>query len=163
MRERFSYVVKALFSRQYLKLFIPLSLLYLIMMYFVYDYMYQGEVLHFYETFSLWYAVSFSILTIVISILFGALLTLIVMKFREVKKKSLGVGTLGIFIGSLTAGCPGCVFGLFPLFAGIFGFGAGTTIAIMPLNGIELQLLTILLFVLSILFLSKEVDLTCKV
>ena len=141
-------------------LFALLSLPYFL--YFIGTQVYiYGNPFQFFNTFPGWYTYSYTFLSLVSSILLGILVTLIVAKFHEVRAKSLGLGATGVFIGALAAGCPGCFFGLFPIVAGMLGIGG--TLAILPFNGLEFLLLTVLLLVGSILLLAKEVDLTCDV
>lgn len=107
------------------------------------------------------YSVPFSIFTILLSIAFGVAATLFVVKVREIRLKSAGFGLTGILLGGLAAGCPGCYFGLFPIFLSLFGISA--TLAILPFNGLELQILGTVALGFSILTLAKESDVACEV
>jgi len=62
--------------------------------------------------------------------------------------------TPGWFIGVLGGACPGCIVGLFPAVLGIFG-GAAAGLDILPFNGLELQVGSAALLIMSVWFLSK--------
>lgn len=158
---RLSHIREVLSSRPSSRIVWPLSLIYLLATIATYWYIYRGDLSQFYGGFHLSYTVAFTILTVLISALLGILLTLIIAKIREVRIKTLGAGVTGVAIGALAVGCPGCIFGLFPLLLGFLGVGG--TLAILPWNGIEFQILTVILLCVSILSLGKESDVTCKV
>jgi len=64
-----------------------------------------------------------------------------------------------IALSLLASGCPGCIAGLFPAFLGIFGISA--SLGILPLYGLELQLISIILLAISIWYLTKPI--VCKI
>jgi hypothetical protein len=138
----------------------PLSLLYLCIAFGTILYI-HNSLPAFYKGMYASYTVPFTILTIITSIQLGVALTLIIAKIRELRAKSAGLGIVGIAIGSLAAGCPGCFFGLFPLFLSAFGISA--TLAILPFNGLELQTASAIILGLSIYTLGKETDLSCEI
>jgi hypothetical protein len=107
------------------------------------------------------YTIAFTIFTILLSVLFGISMALIIAKFREVRLKSAGLGLTGVLFGSLAAGCPGCFFGLFPFVLSFFGISA--TLAILPYNGIELQVVAALALCFSIVTLGKETEIVCRI
>ncbi len=121
----------------------------------------------FYTVFS--YLISFNpkfvipslILNLIVAVLIAINVNLVYSKFREIRKiKSTPALTFfGAFSGMLGGLCPGCVTGLFPLIASIFGISLG--LASLPFKGLEFQALAILLLVISISFLTKEG--TCKI
>lgn len=160
IKSRFSHIRAVLTERKNFLLFLLFSLLYVLGTVLLYTYIYNGNPTYFYSHFHAVYTVSFTLLTILISLLLGTLLTLVVAKVREVKAKSLGVGVAGVVFGALAMGCPGCIFGLFPLLLGVFGIGG--TLAILPFNGIEFQIITVILLCISIFLLAKETDLSCS-
>lgn len=161
IKQRLEFVRKTLSTRPHRLNVIPLSLIYFIIIGIIHAYIYNGHPFQFFHTFPVWYTALYTILTLITSVLIGVTLTLIIAKIKEVKSKSLGLGVLGIAAGSLAAGCPGCLFGLFPIVLGFFGIGG--TLAIMPFNGIEFQALSAIFLLGSILSLAKETDLGCKV
>lgn len=156
---RFAHIWTVLSDRKNRLFLIPFSFLYALGTLALYTYIYNGRPLSFYSHFHATYTVSFTVLTLLISLLFGILLTLVVAKIREVKMKSLGVGMTGVVFGALAMGCPGCIFGLFPLLLGFLGIGG--TLAVLPFNGVEFQIATVILLSISIFLLGKETDLSC--
>lgn len=159
MKDRLAFLGSVL--REYWFPLIPLSSLYLAANVALYAYIFNGDPLQLYRSYPLSYTVPFTAFTALISILTGILAVLIIAKLREVRAKTLGLGATGLLFGSLAAGCPGCVFGLFPLLLGFFGLGG--TLAVLPLKGIEFQIVTVVLLGIGIFSLSKEADLTCEV
>lgn len=159
--QRWEHTRTVLRKKPYRVLIWPLSLLYLVANYFIYRYMYNNNILDFYTAFPPWYTTTFTTLTVIISALFGLVITLFIAKIREVRMKSAGFGIAAGLFGGLAAGCPGCVFGLFPVVAGALGFGGGLTLAVLPWNGIELQVLTALMLLVSLFFLAEETTITC--
>lgn len=105
------------------------------------------------------YTIPFTIFTILLSAAFGIAAMLFIVKLREIRLKSAGFGLTGILFGGLAAGCPGCYFGLFPVLLSLFGISA--TLAILPFNGLELQVLGVLAMALAIVTLAKETAVTC--
>ena len=94
-------------------------------------------------------------------------INLVIHKFKELKnmskKGSAGagsVGMLGIFAGVLGGACPGCLIGLFPALLGIFGI-AGTSLVILPFNGLEIQAAAVVFLLIGAFYLTKPI--TCKV
>lgn len=139
----------------------PAMLIYFALMLAVYSYIYNGNVLAFFNGFPLWYTLGYTVMILVTSILLGVLLVLFVAKIREVRAKSLGLGVTGLVFGSLAAGCPGCIFGLFPILLGMFGIGG--TLAILPFNGLEFQMLTVAFLLAALYFIARETDVSCEV
>lgn len=89
---------------------------------------------------------------IIISILFGTLISLILYKSKlnMSGNKKVGLfGGIGIFIGALTPGCVFCGIGL----ASMLGIGAGA-LAFLPYEGLELSVLSIGLLSFAILKIS---------
>ena len=160
LNKRAQHIHTLLSGGYYALLLIPLSLIYAVFSFSTVIYI-HGGIEAFYKGMYPSYTIPFTLLTIIISLLMGITLTITIAKLRDVKLKSAGLGAGGIIIGSLAAGCPGCFFGLFPLFLSMFGITA--TLAILPFNGLELQALCIPLLVFSIWELGKETELTCKV
>lgn len=158
---RLSHIREVLSARPFSHIVWPLSTIYLLATIATYGYIYEGDLLLFYSTSHLPYTVAFSVLTVIISALLGILITLVIAKIREVRMKTLGAGVTGVAVGALAVGCPGCIFGLFPLVLGFFGVGG--TLAVLPWNGVEFQVVTVALLCVSILSLGKESDVTCRI
>lgn len=94
-------------------------------------------------------------------------INLVTRKFKELnsmsKHGSAGAGGIGIFgiVGGLLGGaCPGCLVGLFPAVLGIFGV-TGTSLSILPFNGLEIQAVSVGLLLIGVFYLTKSA--TCKV
>lgn len=91
---------------------------------------------------------------IIISILFGMLISLIFyrLRFNISGNKKVGLfGGIGIFLGALAPGCVACGIGL----ASVLGIGAGF-LAFLPYEGLELSILSICLLGFAILKISNE-------
>jgi hypothetical protein len=105
-----------------------------------------------------------------ISILFFVLLVaglialninLMILKFKEIRgfsKKGSGLTMLGVFGGLLGGACPGCIIGFFPAFLGLLGISA--TLSILPFYGMEIQAVSAVLLMVSVVYLTK--DNVCK-
>src|SRR3989344_174665 len=97
------------------------------------------------------------ILSVIIAVLIAININLIIMNYKENKRLNVKLTPIG-FIFGLSAGiCPLCITGLFPFLFSLFGF----SLSILPFQGIELQILSILILLISINFLLKENKL-CK-
>ncbi|MBI2045774.1 hypothetical protein HYT23_06960 [Candidatus Pacearchaeota archaeon] len=102
--------------------------------------------------------------SLVVSLLIATNVSLVIMRFREMKMlgilgKQGGVTGIGVFGGLLGGACPGCFAGVFPAFLGLFG--ATVTLNILPLYGLEIQLLSAVILLISTFYLTK--DITCRV
>jgi hypothetical protein len=95
------------------------------------------------------------------TIFVGITFTLAYVRFKEVGIITPHV-TITSFFGSffalVTGACPGCVSGLLPVVAGIFG--SSLNLNSFPLYGLEIQILSSLLLLFGVYQLSKEV--VCK-
>jgi len=103
------------------------------------------------------------ILTLLISILLGLWLTLMFYKFQCLKKIDLnhsGTSFLGFLLGIFGTGCAGCSFTLFSYFLSFFGLALG--LARLPLQGLELKILSVILLLISNYFILNNVNSVCK-
>ena len=107
------------------------------------------------------FVIPFLLFTLIVAVLVGISINLVILKFRELRtmSRASGITAAGIFGGLLAGACPGCIVGLFPAFVGLFGISAG--LGILPLFGLELQLISVALLLVAIFFLTRET--TCKV
>lgn len=99
-------------------------------------------------------------LMIIIAILFSINMMFVFYTFSNIKQYAHQTGT-GIFsaaIGLLVAGCPACTIGILAL--AIPYIGAVITLPILPLKGIEFQLIGIAVLIMGLHFLAK--DLSCE-
>jgi len=95
------------------------------------------------------------IFTFVIGFLVSLNAVLIYIKYKERKKcKGVGLASAGSVGGLIVGVCPLCVSGIFPLVLGLAGisFSFGT----LPFQGIEVQVLVILILYISYRRLSKN-------
>lgn len=101
---------------------------------------------------------------IIVPFLVALTVNLSIMRFKElgISRKGSGsfLGSLGAFGGLLGGACPACIAGLFPAFLGLFGV-VGFSLNVLPLMGLEIQILSSGLLTWSILLLSKEP--VCKI
>jgi hypothetical protein len=154
-KERIRKIKKAIFSWPHNLIFILIVLAYLALT------VYSNEL---YITFIniLGYRKSF-LIPFLISQLFIALLVpltinLSILKIKEVQKiNSIITGTsssfLGTFFGVLGGACPGCFAGLLPTILGIFGISF--SLIDLPLQGLEIQLVSIALLMFSTYLLTN--------
>ena len=95
-------------------------------------------------------------LTLAIGALIAFNSVLIYIKYKERRKckKEVALSSAGA-IGGLVAGiCPLCVTGLVPLILGIFG--VGFSFASLPFQGIEVQVLVVIVLFVSLINLSRK-------
>ena len=103
------------------------------------------------------FAIPFVLFNILIAGLIAVNINLIIIKSKEFKllnNKESSLTFLGVFGGFLGGACPGCFVGLFPAFLGLFGITA--SLSILPLYGLEIQIASALLLILSIYLLTKN-------
>src|SRR3989344_2486293 len=157
---RLQKIKSILKQKSYFRLSLISSLLYLIFSTYLIYYFFNGFYLFF--NYSIRYYPSLNILfTIILSFLFGINLSLIIFRFKEIKKYNNESGT-GIFTSVLSlfsAGCPVCSFTILSFL--IPGLSATFSLAILPFKGLEIQLLGIALLLIGIFILTKEN--VCKV
>ena len=115
--------------------------------------------------------------TIAIAALFGINLATVVYFFKRTRlsqgfgrqaragfgKQNLVAGFGGILSGALGVGCAAC--GSFILTTTLSSIGAAGALAILPLRGGEFGILSVILLVLSLIFISKKIaaPLTCNI
>lgn len=94
--------------------------------------------------------------SLVIAALVACTAVIAYLKYKERKNchKATAVASVGT-IGGFAAGlCPVCLSGLLPI---IFGFfGVSFSFAVLPFNGLELQVLVIVLLTLNFRYLAKK-------
>jgi|TARA_B100001971_G_C18201454_1_gene544858 hypothetical protein len=111
---------------------------------------------------NLLYGTFFVIFNIFIAGLIAVNINLMVLRFKELKSINngeKGLTSFGVFMGVLGGACPGCFVGLFPAFLGLFGVTA--SLSVLPLYGIEIQIVSALLLIGSAYLLTN--DATCRV
>ena len=106
--------------------------------------------------------ITFIFINIIIAILFGIIINLLRKRIKDSKeiRQKIGLAPVGVFLGILGGACPGCVTGLLPLILSLFGISF--SLLSLPFNGLELLLLSIILMIVSIYYLTKE-QRVCKI
>lgn len=81
---------------------------------------------------------------------------LIYVKYKERKKckKELSLSSIGAIGGLVTGVCPLCVTGLIPLILGFIG--VSFSLASLPFQGIEVQVLVVIILLVSLINLSRR-------
>jgi len=162
IKERFDKVKKAVFGKPYRYYFIVVFLLFFAFNIWVNQtYLTGPEVL--FHSYRVSFLIPFLLFNFLIVLLVPLVVNLSIMKFKDLKEVSTAtggsVGILGIFSGLLGGACPGCFVGLFPAFLGLFGITA--SLSVLPFYGLEIQVLSIVLLMISVWLLTRET--TCKV
>ena len=140
-------------QKKFLRIFLITFLVYLTLSVFLINYFFLGFYLFFKQTS---YAIFNILATLILGFLLGINVVLIFYRFKEIKKYNNESGT-GIFSSVLSlfgAGCPVCSFTILSLI--IPGLSTGFSLAILPLKGLEIQIIGIIILLLSIYILTKE-------
>lgn len=158
MNSRIEKIKEVVFTIPYIYSFITVFILYLIINFLVNDLYVTAPVLF---NFNLNIVIPLLILNLLIAILIGINVNLIWLKFKEYRKinKEQGLTFFGSFMGLLGGACPGCFAGLFPSFLGFFGIAA--SLSIFPFYGLELLVISAVILIISIMFLTNEY--VCKI
>ena len=104
-----------------------------------------------------WFKLGISLiltLTIGVLIAFNSVLVYIKYKERQKCKKEIALGSVGAIGGLVVGVCPLCVTGLVPLVLGLIG--VSFSFASLPFQGIEIQILIVIILALSLFNLSKK-------
>lgn len=97
-----------------------------------------------------------AILSLMIGLLIAINAVITYMKYKERMdcKNSVGLTSIGTIGGLATGVCPLCITGLFPLIFGLFG--VTFSYATLPFQGIEIQVLVIVILFVSLLLLIRK-------
>lgn len=110
-----------------------------------------------------WYAISFVLINlIIIPTLVSLTLIMSIEKIRDIGYISAKKGIAPFFatFATLVGGaCPGCFVGLFPALVGIFG--STLTLASLPLYGLEIQIASGVILIISLRYLTRNT--VCKI
>jgi len=104
-----------------------------------------------------WFKLGISLiltLTIGVLIAFNSVLVYIKYKERQKCKKEIALGSAGALGGLIVGVCPLCVTGIIPLLLGLIG--VSFSFASLPFQGIEIQILVVLILLFSLINLSKN-------
>ncbi len=150
-------MIRTVFKKQYVYSFFLIFFLYLffniILSQFYITLQYIPRYL---ETIQWWKLIAAGILTLIIGFLVSLNVLLLYFQFqqrRHIKKQSVivSIGTVG---GFATGVCSACVAGFFPFLLGLFGISF--SFLSLPFQGIEIQVLIIVLLGVNSYFLDKE-------
>lgn len=147
-------------QRKYLIITVSIAILYVLFSLYLLNYFFIG-LINFFKYDQLWYVISNLILTFIVAFLLGINIAVNIHRFAELKQfsRSSTVGIFGSFFSFLGIGCPSCSLSiatsLVPSLGTVFVLG------ILPLKGLEIQIVSILVLLLSLYFLTK--DNTCKI
>ena len=152
-------MIKQVFKKPNLYLFIFIFLAYLILNIFISRFYITVQYIPYYLETIKWGELLISgLLAAIIGILIAVNMTLIYIswKRRMKMKKQTFLASLGVLGGLITGICSACVAGLFPLLFGLFG--VGFSFLSLPLKGIEVQLIVLALLIINLYFLRKPND-----
>lgn len=97
---------------------------------------------------------------ILISLLTGLLFTIMIYRVQSMRKITGQLslfGVMSLFLGVFIPGCAACSVGVL----GFLGI-TGAIIGFLPFKGFELQILSIVILIFSILYMSKNVSYSCN-
>ncbi len=155
-----SFFEKAFFllkKKRYLLLFFISSISYLLLSLMLIRYFYVG----FDQFFITGYMAYVTLLvTCIIAFLFGINMAFVVYTCSNLRKyaNQAGIGVFSFVISLFIAGCPACSLTLLSLI--IPYIGAAISLPLFKLKGLEIQLVGIMLLIISLFFISK--DLECR-
>lgn len=72
---------------------------------------------------------------------------------KMISKKGSVFSIIGTFFSLLGGACPGCFVGLFPAFIGLFG--ASFTLSNLPFYGLEIQVFSVVILIISLHYLTR--------
>ena len=156
--KRLEKIKKVTLTRPYIFYFIFIVIAFLIVNYYANQLYVTASTLF---TYNLAIIIPYLIFTVFIALLIGININLIILKFKEIKavNNQSGITALGVFGGLLGGACPGCFVGVFPAFLGLFGITA--TLSSLPLFGLEIEMASVALLVVSTVLLTR--DNVCKI
>lgn len=149
--------MKRIFKKPYIYFFIIIFILYLVLNVFISGFNDTVPLIIIYASTINWLKLGISlILTLAIGFLV-ALNTIYIYILHKERKKCkegnvlAGAGSVG---GLIVGVCPLCVTGLVPLVLGLFG--VGFSFASLPFQGIEIQILVVIILLAGTYFLKKR-------
>lgn len=111
-----------------------------------------------YSSFDFWYSTFFIFINFLfVPLLVSLALNLSFDKIMDLKYVAKGRGMfsfLGIFGTLLGGSCPSCFVGLFPAFVGLFG--ASFTLSNLPFYGLEIQVVSSIVLIISLHYLTRD-------
>ena len=146
-----------IFKKPYIYFFIIIFVAYLLLNVFISGFNKTIPLIIIYASTVNWLELGISLaLTLIIGILvaLNSVYVYILYKERKSCKEGKTLAAAGSIGGLIVGVCPLCVTGLIPLLFGIFG--VGFSFASLPLQGIEIQVLIILMLIISLYMLNKR-------
>lgn len=102
------------------------------------------------------YVVTQVTLSVLVAVLFGLNLGFIVVQFHQRRiLKMCSVSGAGTLVGTLALGCPVCGTGILASLLAVFGIEGG--LALLPFEGIELKVLSIILLGVTLVWSAKRI------
>jgi hypothetical protein len=157
-KRRLGRIKTAITNKPYIFYFISVFIIYITINIIINKFYETTDV---FTTLATWFVIPFLFFSfLLIPFLVALTVSLIVLRIKEsgIGSKVGSVATAGVFGGLLAGACPGCFVGLFPAFLGLFGLTA--SLSVLPLYGIELQVLSVIFLIFSIYLLTK--DMVCE-
>ncbi len=149
--------MKRVFKRPYLYWFIIIFILYLILDIFISGFYNTLPLIFKYSKTVNWFKLGVSLfLTLLIGFLVALNSIYVYVLYKERKQCGEGKALAGVgVVGGLVVGvCPLCVTGIVPLILGIFG--TSFSFASLPFQGVEIQVLVIVLLIMSLWMLRRR-------
>ena len=149
--------MKILLKKPYIYFVILILLVYLLLNIFISGFYNTIPLILVYAKTLNWFKLGISIfLTIIIGALIAFNSVLIYVKYKERKKckRELSLSSACAIGGLVTGVCPLCVTGLIPLILGFIG--VSFSFASLPFQGIEVQVLVVIILLMSLINLSKK-------
>ena len=149
--------MKILLKKPYIYFVILIFLVYLLLNIFISGFYNTIPLILVYAKTLNWFKLSISIfLTLIIGALIAFNSVLIYVKYKERRKckKELTLSSAGAIGGLVTGVCPLCVTGLIPLILGFIG--VSFSFASLPFQGIEVQVLVVIILFVSLINLSRK-------
>ena len=145
-------------QKRYKLIFLVSSVFYLFLSLILIRYFYVGFQKFFQQG---WLAYADLLVTLLIAFFFGINFMFVVYTFLNLKRyaNQAGIGIFATVISFFVAGCPACSLTLISLVVPYVG--AALSLPVFPFKGLEIQLVGLLIMVVSLFFVSR--DLECKV
>jgi|SRR3989344_4716377 len=149
--------MKTIFEKPYIYFVILIFLVYLLLNIFLSGFYNTIPLILVYAKTLNWFKLGASLfLTFVIGLLIAFNSVLIYIKYQERKKckNEMALSSVGAVGGLVIGVCPLCFIGLIPLLLGIAGISF--SLASLPFQGIEIQVLVVIILLASLINLSRK-------
>ncbi len=159
-KQRIKRIKHILQERKYFLIFICIAIAYTLLSLYLINSFFAG-IENFLNYDKLWYVLLNFAAIAIVSFLLGLNIALNIHRFNEMKtiSKYSTIGIFGSFFSFLGIGCPSCSLSIASTL--IPSLGSFIVIGSLPLKGLEIQILSIAILLLSLYFVTKEN--TCKI